>query len=393
MTQTSDVEVKVSRERLKFIDMARSIAILLMLEGHFIDETLANNYRSTEYFAYSAWHFVRGFTAPLFFTVTGLIFVYLLTKHKEVPYWENIRVRKGYRRAFELIFWGYFLQTYILAYIGYLMGNITDNVFGFHVLQSIGFALILILLIYRLYTWLRFGPLWLYYFIVGVIVLSFYPYLMSYPREVHFPEGAPQFIQNMVHGPRSHFPLSPWIAFSMFGSMFGVLLNKYGERVRENWFPMVIIGIGIVLNLISMGALEKLDTYLYEYLAHKKIYMSSLDFVFSRFGQVLIVLGILMFIDKYMKIRENLFIKIGQSTLQIFIVHFIILYGGIFGFRLNAFFSKNLNPWQAIIGAILFITLFVFFTKYLVQLTVWYHKFLDVIFSPFRKLKKAIFKS
>jgi uncharacterized membrane protein len=392
MSETSDTVVQVSRERLKFIDMARSVAILLMLEGHFIDETLKVSYRVPENFAYTAWHFVRGFTAPLFFTVTGLIFVYLLTKHKEVPYWENKRVRKGYRRAFELLFWGYFLQTYIFGYIGYLMGNITENVYEFHVLQSIGCAIIIILLIYRLYTWLHVGPLWLYYFLTGIIVLSFYPYLMSFPRDVHFPEGWPRFIQNMVHGPRSHFPLSPWIAFSMFGAMFGVLLNKYGDRVRQNWFPLTIIGIGFALNIISIGSLELLDKYLYHYLADKNIYLSSMEWVFSRFGQVLIGLGILMFIDKYLNIKENLFIKIGQSTLQIFIVHFIILYGGIFGFRLNSFFSKNLEPYQAIIGAVLFIGLFVVFTKYLVHLTIWYHKFLDVIFAPLQFLKRKILK-
>jgi len=78
--------------------------------------------------------------------------------------------------------------------------------------------------------------------------------------------------------------------------------------------------------------------------------------------------------------------------LQIFIVHFIILYGGIFGFRLNSFFSKNLEPYQAIIGAVLFIGLFVVFTKYLVHLTIWYHKFLDVIFAPLQFLKRKILK-
>jgi len=71
---------KAPKERLKFIDMARSIAILLMLEGHFIGCTLANQdyYHNSQSPIYFAWNFVRGFTAPMFFTVTGLVFVYLL---------------------------------------------------------------------------------------------------------------------------------------------------------------------------------------------------------------------------------------------------------------------------------------------------------------------------
>jgi hypothetical protein len=45
--------------------MARSIAILLMLEGHFIDETLVMEVRDTSNTAYFAWQFMRHFTAPI----------------------------------------------------------------------------------------------------------------------------------------------------------------------------------------------------------------------------------------------------------------------------------------------------------------------------------------
>ncbi|MEY3438366.1 MAG: hypothetical protein RL265_951, partial [Bacteroidota bacterium] len=43
------------KPRLKFIDMARSIAILLMLEGHFTGSALSNEYKSSEYFLYTVW--------------------------------------------------------------------------------------------------------------------------------------------------------------------------------------------------------------------------------------------------------------------------------------------------------------------------------------------------
>ena len=42
----SEIEpVKQVKSRLQFIDMARSIAIILMLEGHFVDTTLGKQYR------------------------------------------------------------------------------------------------------------------------------------------------------------------------------------------------------------------------------------------------------------------------------------------------------------------------------------------------------------
>ena len=105
-----------ARPRLKFIDMARSFAILLMLEGHFTGAALSNEYRSNEYWLYSIWHNLHGLTSPLFFTVTGLIFVYLLSGNNEIAYLDNQRVKKGFKRVRELLFWGYLIQLNLLRF-------------------------------------------------------------------------------------------------------------------------------------------------------------------------------------------------------------------------------------------------------------------------------------
>ncbi|TNE96008.1 MAG: DUF1624 domain-containing protein, partial [Bacteroidetes bacterium] len=99
-----------AKPRLKFIDMARSIAILLMLEGHFVDDSLAMVYRDPDSVVYSTWLYIRGFTASTFLTVTGLIFVYLLLKNRETGYFQNVRIRKGFKRFVELLFWGAVVQ-------------------------------------------------------------------------------------------------------------------------------------------------------------------------------------------------------------------------------------------------------------------------------------------
>ena len=44
------------KPRLKFIDMARSIAILMMLEGHFTGAALDWKYRDTDYILFKGWH-------------------------------------------------------------------------------------------------------------------------------------------------------------------------------------------------------------------------------------------------------------------------------------------------------------------------------------------------
>jgi len=70
-------------KRLYFIDTIRAFAILMMLQGHFIDTLLAIEYRDPDNIDYSTWLYFRGIIAPVFFTISGLIFTYLLIKAKE----------------------------------------------------------------------------------------------------------------------------------------------------------------------------------------------------------------------------------------------------------------------------------------------------------------------
>ena len=110
MNDIKNTLIKEAKPRLKFIDMARSIAILMMLEGHFTGAALAWEYRSYDYTLFQVWHLLHGLTSPLFFTVTGLIFVYLLVGNKDVSFSENPRVKKGGKRILQLLFWGYAIQ-------------------------------------------------------------------------------------------------------------------------------------------------------------------------------------------------------------------------------------------------------------------------------------------
>ena len=85
----------MSKKRLYFIDAVRAFAILMMLQGHFIDTLLDVSYRDDHNTAFSIWKYFRGITAPTFFTISGLIFSYLLIKAKRSG---NVafRIKKGF---------------------------------------------------------------------------------------------------------------------------------------------------------------------------------------------------------------------------------------------------------------------------------------------------------
>lgn len=353
-----------------FIDMARSIAILLMLEGHFVDDSLMLEYRDINNQIYATWLYIRGFTSPIFLTVTGLVFLYLLLHKRDEPYFRNIRVRKGFKRSVELIFWGFMLQYY-----------------AFHVLQCIGVGIFTILLIFGLYKIIRIIPLWIYYFIAGTLLFGFNLYLNQLEKYELWPKDAPYIIQNMFHGPghRAIFPIVPWMGYTMYGAMLGSLLHDFKDHVKTWKAPLITISIGFILYFFSKEILVGLDKLTGSPFT---LNLGVLDWLYMRFGMVLIVLSSLMIIEKIIgDVKQNLFIKIGQNTLTIYILHMVILYGSLTGYGLNRLFRKSLGPWEVTIGAILFILMFVILAKYLDFIKAK----LEFILGPVRRIFNRIY--
>jgi uncharacterized membrane protein len=378
----------VKRPRLKFIDIARSIAILLMLEGHFVDHTLGENFRTPKtiapftdnhYLAHDIWLLVRGYTSPLFLTVTGLVFVYLLYFSNDLRYTLNSRVKKGFNRVLELLFWGYLL-----------------NPRGFHVLQCIGFGIAGILLIYGIYKMVKVVPLWVYYLLTSLLIFSFWAPLSHHVdangAKVPWPEDWPFLIQNMIWAPssRSMFPLAPSLGYTFFGATIGVLLHS--KWITGNkWSIPVFLG---VTGAAMAFFIKPILSFLRDLLLNVRLditWLREANWLLETLGWVLIVLGLLATFEKLVNVKENLFIRIGQNTLPIFVIHMIILYGAITRYGIGTFINRKenpLDPYEAAIGAALFLTLFIFFVKYIDPLKAFYSKVLATIIPWDKPVKK-----
>ena len=357
----------MQKTRLYFIDIARSIAILLMLEGHFVDNALMDVYRDTNNDIYNAWLFVRGFTSPIFLTITGIVFTYLLIGNNHLGYFKNNRIKKGYKRVVELLFWGYVVQVY-----------------AFHVLQCIGIGILSILILYGIYKAVKIIPLWVYFFFAGTIIFSSYIVISSWPKEYYWPESAPIFIQNMFHGKYSIFPILPRMGYTMYGAMIGVFLYTYKSKVKEWSFILSVFLIGAFLYFFLKDILLILDVIF----AHPIYHLYKVDWLYECLGMVLIILSILIAIEKFIgEIKPNLFLKIGQNTLTIYILHMVVLYGSITGLGLNRVIHKNLTPWQILPATILFLLFFVLMIYFLDKIKLK----LSFILIPTKKLVNKLF--
>lgn len=433
-----------ARPRLKFIDMARSIAILMMLEGHFTGSALADKYRDDNNWLFSFWHNLHGLTSPLFFAVTGVVFVYLLSRSTDEPYFQNERVKKGFGRVKMLLFWGYFIQFDFITFfrdtrygfefygklknanfldlIGSWFHDILVPFFptasegkawiftyhfswfqAFHVLQSIGFGIFFLLLVFGIYKLIKKGPLYLYYLIAALIIFIIYGYLKEHIKlygvsegiktikdpSAFIPQGAPKFIQNMIYGEFSDFSFVRYSGYVLMGGMIGAIIRHYEKNVRKWWFGLTFIAIGIFFNVAGQSIFHELDQFTdwIGLTAHGCFENNTTGF--ARMGQVAILLGTLMLVDANFKINAPLFLKMGQTTFPVYIVHVIILYGGIIGIGLDpsVWYHRQFDPWVAISISAFFITVFVIMVKYIEPLTELYYKVFGIFYPKRKKLR------
>jgi uncharacterized membrane protein len=331
-----------SNNRLYFIDAIRAWAILMMLQGHFIDGLLDNAFRDDTNSLFSVWKYFRGITAPVFFTVSGFIFTYLLIK---VPQrgWDNPRVKKGIKRGIELLVIGYLLR---MNFLGLLKGEIYDSFYLVDVLHCIGLSILGIISIYLLSNrrskWL-FPSLLLTTTIVLFVLEPFYKTL-DYSL-------LPQWLANYFTKTNgSVFTIFPWFGYTAFGSFISVFFARFKEH--KNLYTVSIslfIALGSILILYSSNFFLALSNYTGITLFSDIFYN---NYLFIRLGDVLLVFSVFMLLRKVLSNRTGL--RLGQSTLSIYVIHFMILYGSLTGFGLYRFFNHSLSPVTVISGAIVF---------------------------------------
>ncbi len=334
--------MKAKTARLYFIDAMRAWAILMMLQGHFIDGLLDTAFRNDTDLTYNIWKYFRGITAPVFFTVSGFIFTFLLIRVPKNGK-ENPRIKKGIRRGLQLLFIGYLLRINLM---GLFSGVIYDSFFLIDVLHCIGLSILGIIGVYLLSQ--KRNKYWfptLLILITGTLFL-FEPLYKDWSLGF-LPDALANYFTK-ANG--SVFTIIPWFGYTTFGAFLSVLFTRYKDhRYLYEYATTLSIVVGLFLIFLSSDFLLILND-----LTGIEVFeaIAANNYLFIRLGDVFLVFAIFMLFRSWM---TNLTVlKIGQSTLSIYVIHFIILYGSFTGFGLYRFFHHSLTPLMAIVGAIVF---------------------------------------
>ncbi|WGD34292.1 heparan-alpha-glucosaminide N-acetyltransferase domain-containing protein [Olleya sp. YS] len=360
--------------RLYFLDAVRAFAILMMLQGHFIDTLLHPMFRDKSNTAYMVWSYMRGITAPVFFTITGLVFMYLLLKAKEKGT-DSTRIKKGVERGLSLILIGYALR---FSFISLMFGELNLYFLEVDVLQCIGLSLLLLITIYTI----SFKNEWLLALLFLVLGFTIFVSEPLY-RDLKLEHTPILFANYLSKQNGSVFTIIPWFGYVCFGGFIAVLFSKFGMK---NYYKRIkIIGffvVGVIMLKFSSSILIRLDNWFDIPLFKDSAYY---NYLFSRLGNVLIIFGLFYTFERYLK--QAVITKIGQKTLSIYVIHFIIIYGSFTSIGLNRFFSKSLEPAQAIIGAIIFMVVVCLISFYYVKTNTFIYNKIRQLYERLRSNK------
>ncbi len=313
----------------------------MMLQGHFIDTLLLPVYRDESKLAYQMWVYFRGITAPTFFTISGLIFLYLLLKAKAKNN-DKFRIKKGLNRGLLLLGIGYALRMDIF---GWLQGRFNDYFLVVDVLQCIGLSLIMLIGCYVLFkNHVRLLS-------VILLVLGTFCFLTEpVYRELQLNYIPKLFANYMTKSNGSIFTILPWFGFTAYGGFLATLFFRHAQKER---FRIVTICSFFIIGYLIFAHSSWLLMLIFEITEiHLFKEVAYYNYLFVRLGNVLLLLGLFYTAEPYLKGR--LIGKIGQKTLSIYVIHFIIIFGSFTGLGLKHFYYKSLNPTEAIVGAILF---------------------------------------
>jgi len=352
MNQASSV-----KDRLQFIDAIRAFAILMMLQGHFVDTMLAYRFRDLGNVVYSTWFFMRGMTAPIFFTITGLVFTFLLLRDGR-PIKENERIKKGIRRGFFLIFLGYLLKVNFPAF---LVGWFYKSYPALDVLHNIGLALLALIGLYCFHLISKISLPFLY-FGGGILVFLINPTWVAYDWDF-----LPLAIRNYFDADNgSIFLPIPWLGFTLLGAGLGWHLFHKTYLYRTWYWPAILMSSGLIIHFFSTKSLLLLNQWTgwgnFLQLAYDNV-------LFWRFGHVLIIISIFIFLERLLTFPP-LMLKIGSETLTIYATHYVVLYGTWIGIGIKTLGQFTWSPIPVVIGAVLFVIAAIVYIKYIDQIRI-----------------------
>ena len=302
--------------RLVAVDIVRVFAMVLMVQGHTLDVLLTPACQYSPW--YNFWLFCRGFTAPMFMTLSGFGFALATLRRWDDHLRFGPVVAKRLRRFAFFVILGYSMRIPVRS-LRDLRWASPDAWHGFlqvDVLQTIGFTLIALqLLVWVLRTPRRLAAA------AGMLALIV---AFTAPLAWRSPllNSLPLAISSALIGTTgSLFPLMPWSAYIFLGAALGVGYVVFGQSNPSLLRKAIPVG----LLLLGCGiALERVSLQIY---GQANYWPTTPHLFIARIGFVTAALGLATFVERFLPVSPRTMRSLAEESLLVYFVHVVLLYG------------------------------------------------------------------
>ena len=302
--------------RLPSIDILRTLAIVSMVQIHFIG--YLSGYRPwPRWLPYALCGVPGVLAAPLFSFLLGVSLVISLERQRSRGRTERAIAARTLKRA-ALIFFGGFLYQFAI------WGR--ESIFDWDILTLLGASLVLLVLLRRT------SPITLWS--LGLLVIVVSPWLR---RWSDYADDWVYYLGRMEYEPdrtltaavtgffvNGYFPIFPWLAFPLTGFAFGKWLMR-GGRLRD------VLVAGLLLILIGFAGWKLSHHFPWDspwrgYFSWFSFYPLSTTELLASLGFVLAAFALLrLTVDRWASWPlAPLFLRYSSTSLAIYVFHHIV---------------------------------------------------------------------
>ncbi len=335
-----------NKNRLVLLDILRAIGVMLMVEGHTIDAVLSPAYKDGASALFQFWTFFRGLTAPFFFFSAGLAFVVATVKYNGgmLSVSRKAKIRRM-RRIAILLLLGYGLHMPLqMLYDPSAVSQEAWKVFFIvDALHVISLSLLIILLI-AVFAKSR-EALLKSYVVAAFASLALAPLLepISWEKFLN-----PAIYSYLTFRAGSFFTFFPFSSYLFAGAAFGAAAIGLPVETRAATLTKNFAKASAVSLVLFVAFFLVQIRYVSPYVD----YWRALPAVnLLRFGLVAMVASIVGHVSMRSFRFPRILPAIGKSSLTVYVVHLMIVYGSPVNYGLAQLLPDGVHPLVAIVLA------------------------------------------
>lgn len=309
-----------SNSRLFVLDLARCVAMIMMIQGHTLDALTDPQLLNIHEFPWNIWNFIRGLTAPVFLIVSGAVHVFAM-KREPSGRMNEATMMKRIRWALLIMSVGYLLvfpanRIFDLPYLNY---GAWKQFFQTNILQLTGVALLLVVWASRSTRSVKSLGILSAFVTLGIFGLT--PFMHAVNWSEYMPEPISSFL-SYQHG--SLFPIFPFAGFLFAGVSFGAYLKSMTSEERDEFLLRKSAVYGVIVLAfagVSTLILSQLP------LPNHDFMMSNPAFMLIRIGLILIIFTLMARLHRRISAYREIYSFFSKKSFHVYIVHLLILFG------------------------------------------------------------------